>query len=239
MDRCLRPPNSLGQLWLLIFRDGSDLTYGFAAYIRWQLDNGDVWCRLVVAKCRIAPVDKLSTSQMELNATVLSKRGRTVIEKEMRLNFERALHIVDSETVLNMINKTNTRFKVYEGVRIGEIQAATNGGVSCWAWISGHNNTADWLTRRRASDELNKESHWWNGSSVLYQPVENWGLKFGIQKEESLPGEKKICSTAAVAAHSAFIDYERFSDINRIIWVVARLKNIARSKTFWLEMLYR
>ena len=23
-------------------------------------------------------------------------------------------------------------------------------------------------------DELNKESHWWNGPSVLYQPVENY-----------------------------------------------------------------
>ena len=94
------------------------------------------------------------------------------------------------------------------------------------------NNTADWLTRGRTPDQLNKESHWWNGHPVLYQPVENWGLKFGLQKEESLPGEKKICSTAVVAAHSAFIDYERFSDISWIIWVVARLKNIARSKTF-------
>lgn len=106
LDRCLRPPNSLGQPWLLIFSDGSDLAYGFAAYIRWQLDNGDVWCRLVIAKCRIAPVNKLSTTQMELNAAVLSKRGRKVIEKEMRFNFERVLHIVDSETVLNMLSKT-------------------------------------------------------------------------------------------------------------------------------------
>ena len=70
---------------------------------------------------------------------------------------------------------------------------------------------------------------------IRYQPVENWGLKFGLQKKEPLPGEKKICkicSTAAVAAHSSFIDYERFSDINRIIWVVATWKYIARSKTF-------
>ena len=73
LDRCLRPPNSLGQPWLLVFSDGSDFAYGFAAYIRWQLDNGDVWCRLVMAKCRIVPVNKLSTPQMELNADVLSK----------------------------------------------------------------------------------------------------------------------------------------------------------------------
>lgn len=134
-------------------------------------------------QCRIAAVNKLSTLQMELNAAVLSKRGGQVIEKEMRFNFERVLHIVDSKTVLNMINKTSTRFKVYEGLRIGEIQAATNGDVSFWAWISGHNNTADWLTRGRAPDELKKESHWWNCPTVLYQPVENWGLKFGYRRK--------------------------------------------------------
>ena len=120
---------------LIIFSDGSDFAYGFAAYIRWQFYDGDYWCRSIMAKCRIAPLNKLFTPQMELHAAVLSKRGRKAIEKEMRFNFGRALHIVDSETVLNMINKTSTPFKVYEGVmiRIGEIQAATNGGVSCWA----------------------------------------------------------------------------------------------------------
>ena len=66
-DRCLRPPNSIGQPWLLILSDGSDLAYVFVVYIRWQLDNGDYWCRLVRAKCRISSVNKLSTPQMELH----------------------------------------------------------------------------------------------------------------------------------------------------------------------------
>ena len=167
---------------------------------------------------------------MELNAAVLSKRGRKVIEKEMRFDFDTVLQIVDSETVLNMINKTSTRFKVYEGVRIGEIQAATNGDVSCWAWMSGQHNIADWLTRGRAPEELNEESHWWNGPPILYKPVDEWGRKFGLQKEEPLPGEKKICNTAAAAASPPFIDYKRFSDIHRVIWVVTRLQSIARNK---------
>ena len=77
---------------------------------------------------------------MELNAVVLSKRGRKVIETDMRFNFERVLHIVDSETILNMINKTSNRFKLYEGVRVGEVQAAKN-DVSYKAWISGQNNS--------------------------------------------------------------------------------------------------
>ena len=56
------------------------------------------------------------------------------MKKEIRFDFERVLHIVDSETVFNMINKTSTCFKVYERVRIGEIQATTNGDSSCWLW---------------------------------------------------------------------------------------------------------
>ena len=57
----------------------------------------------------------------------------------MRYNFDpqQIIHITDSETVLAMLQKTSTRFKLYEGVRVGEIQAASNGDVSNWAWIRG------------------------------------------------------------------------------------------------------
>ena len=87
-------------------------------------------------------------------------------------------------------------------------------------------------TRGRTPEELNQHSHWWNGPPILYQPIEEWRLKFGLQKEESLPGEKKMCNTAAATADPPLIDFERFSDINRVIMVVARLKIIARNKTF-------
>ena len=185
-----------------------------------------------MAKCRIAPLNKLSTPQMELNAAVLSKRARKVIILEMRFDFERVLQLVDSETVLSMINKTSTRFKVYEGVRVGEIQAATDGDLSCWAWMSGQNNTADWLTRGRNPEELGEDSDWWNGLPILYQPVESWGLKFGIQKSEVLPGEKKLRYTTAVNSKASLIDYEKFSSVDRIIWVIARIISIAKHKSF-------
>ena len=231
-SRCLRPKDAVGRPWLIILSDGSDLAYGYAAYIRWSLLNGEYWCRLIMAKCRIAPLNKLSTLQMELNAAVLSKRGRKVIELEMRFDFERVLQLVDSETVLSMINKTSTRFKVYKGVRIGEIQAATNGDLSCWAWMSGENNTADWLTRGRNPDELAEDSEWWNGPPILYQPIESWGLKFGLQKNEALPGEKKIRYTATAASEIPDIDYKKSSDVDRIIWMVARILSVARHKSF-------
>ena len=98
------------------------------------------------------------------------------------------MQLVDSETVLSMINKTSTHFGVYEG--------ATNGNTSCWAWLLGEQNTSDWLTRGHEPDQIGNDSEWWNGPSFLYQPIESWSLKFGLPKEEHLLGEKKIHSTA-------------------------------------------
>ena len=66
----------------------------------------------------------------------------------------------------------------------------------------------------------------------LYQPVEEWGLKFNPKGEQSLPGEKKVRSSAVTSAEPALIDCERFSDINNVIWAVARLLNIAQTKGF-------
>ena len=235
-DRALTPPDAVGSPWLIIFGDGSDVAYGFAAYIRWQLQSGEFWCRLIMAKCRIAPVNKISTPQMELNAAVLSKRGRKVIETEMRFQFERVLHIVDSETVLCMINKVSTRFKVYEGVRIGEIQTATDGDMSSWVWMPGRCNTADWLTRGRTPKDLGPDSDWWTGPSVLYQPFSEWKLKSGLLRSESLPGEKKLASTHAVEDKRpgllGIIDTTRFGSADKLVRVIARIIGVLRMKSF-------
>ena len=233
LPRCLQPEDAVGRPWLIILSDGSDIAYGFAAYVRWRLEDGTFWCQLIMAKCRIAPLNKISTPQMELNAALLSKRSRReVIESEMRFEFEKVLQLIDSETVLSMINKTSTRFRVYEGVRVGEIQAATNGNMSCWAWLSGEQNTADWLTRGRKPDQIGDDSEWWNGPSFLYQLIESWGLKFGLQKEEPLPGEKKIRSTALAESEDCLIDISRFSKCSKLIWVLASIIGVAKHKLF-------
>ena len=156
-ERCVTPEGAMGKPQLILLSDGSELAYGCAVYIRWLLQDGSYWCRLLLAKCRIAPLNRVSVPQMELNGAVLSKRCRKVIEAESRLPFEKVYQLVDSETVLGMIHKMSTRLRVYEGVRIGEIQAATEGDVSWWGWVPGHENIADWVTRPRSPSEIGPE----------------------------------------------------------------------------------
>ena len=187
--RPLKLNNIVGNPILIIMSDGSDLSYRVVAYIRWKLSSGKYWCRLIMGKNRIAPIRKLSTPQIELNGAVLSKRCRKVLQKEMRFRFERVIQIVDSKTVLAMINKMSHRFQVYEGVRICEVQLATNGDMSDWAWIKGEKNIADWTTRPKTPDEIGPLSQWYNGPDVLQLPIEEWGLEFYTETSASLPGE--------------------------------------------------
>ena len=45
----------VGLPMLIIFSDGSLLAFGASAYIRWELEAGGYWVRLIMGKCKIAP----------------------------------------------------------------------------------------------------------------------------------------------------------------------------------------
>ena len=169
--RCLTPTAAVGDPELILLSDGSEVAYGCAAYVRWRLADGQFWCRLVISKCRIAPVNRISIPQMELNGALLSTRIRKVVEKESRFSFSRIWHLIDSKTVLGMLHNLSTRFKVYEGVRVGEIQSATNGDMGCWGWVPGKLNVADWATRCHSPQELGPDSIWYRGPDFFVSPI--------------------------------------------------------------------
>ena len=235
-DRVLAPSNRVGKPTLVVMSDGSDLAYGCVAYIRWELNDGSFWSRLVLAKCRIAPLRKLSTPQMELNGAVLSKRCRKVVESELRVSFDDVYQLVDSATVLNMLNKVSTRFKIYEGVRIGEIQQATEGDMSDWHWICGSSNTSDWVTRGRVPHELGPDSEWWCGPSFMRLPVAEWGMKGPERTDEVLPGEKQVkhaqVNLATLNETSAIYDIQDFSSASKLVMKVAKIMNVGLEKSF-------
>ena len=199
-ERCVTPEGAIGKPKLILLSDGSELAYGCAVYIHWCLQDGSYWCRLLLSKCRIAPLNRVSVPQMELDGAVLSKRCRKVVETESWFSFEKVFHLVDSETVLGMIHKLSTQLRVYEGVHVGEIQTATAGDVSCWGWIPVQENIADWVTRPRSPSDIGPESEWIQGPSFLYSPFNQWQVRFKPSEPGTLPGETKV-ETHAVRVH--------------------------------------
>ena len=228
--RSIKPPTAEGDPMLVLLSDASDKAYGFMAFARWLCTDGTYQSRFIMAKNRIAPLVKRSTPQLELNAAVLSKRGREVIEREMRYKFSRVLHIVDSEIVLAMLHKTSTRFKLYEGVRVGEIQAANKGDISDWAWVAGTDNTADWLTRGKNPADLSEGSEWFCGPSFLSKPVEQWGLQFIPSSDIEVIGEKKLVASNAAECQRPFINYHNFHSYRKLVRTLARVINMFMKK---------
>ena len=234
-DRCLKPEDSVGPPSLIILSDASDVAFGFVAYVRWKLVDGSFWCRLIMSKSRISPIRKIATPQMELNGAVLSSRGRKLIEKEMRFQFDSVHQLVDSETVLCMLNKVSTRFKLYEGIRVGEIQSATDGDMTCWSWVKGEHNVADWLTRCKDPEQLNPQSEWWKGPAFLYKPEEDWGVKTHAQCIESICSHVTgtVLSNDPESSHpDILLKAGGFSSARRVVRIMARVIGIFRVKSF-------
>ena len=229
--RSMKPNDAMGDPMLILFSDASDLACGFCGYVRWLCSDNTYKTRLVISKGRVAPLVRRSTPQLELNAAVMSKRGRDVIEKESRYKFTKVLHIVDSETVLSMLQKTSTRFKLYEGLRISEIQAATSGNISCWAWVAGDMNPADWITRGKQPSELHEHSTWFNGPEFLSRPEETWPIKFTPSTTNDLSVEKVSVAVNVVKTKSA-LQYTRVSKYTVILHAVSRVLHALKKKTF-------
>ena len=142
---------------LIIFSDGSLLAFGASAYIRWELEAGGYWVRLIMGKCKIAPKNILSVPRMELNGAVLGNRVKNFILKDTSLKFSKVYQLVDSSTVLGYVHKECGIFKPYEGIRVSEIQSSNefvNERLSGWAWVAGTDNPADWCTKPHPVKDL-------------------------------------------------------------------------------------
>ena len=130
-----------------------------------------------------------------------------------------------------MINKISTRFRVYEGVRIGEIQAACGGDLRSWGWISSGDNIADWVTRGRVPSELGPDSMWQRGPDFLYLPFDQWGAKFCSSNVDTLPGEKSVKIKVHVVSLSVSSG-TRCSTASRMTWTFARILAGLKARLF-------
>ena len=53
-----------------------------------------------------------------------------------------------------------------------------------------------------------------------------------MQKKEALPGKKRIRYSTTAMSSSPVLDYKQYSDVNKIMWIVARILGIAKQRSF-------
>ena len=161
IPRCINPRKSIQEPELILFSDASNEAYGAAAYVRWTLTNGTFAAQLIATKNRIALVKIIDIVRLELTGPVLSKRLRTLFQKESRYTFSAVYHIVDRKIVEAVISKNSYGFNTYAANRIGEIQQDTD---PCeWFLTAGRLKIEDWLTRGKSPGELGQGTTWQTG----------------------------------------------------------------------------
>ena len=195
---------------LVIFSDGSVQAFGAVAYIHWKLTSGKYGSRLIMAKSKIAPKNMVSVPRMELNGAVIGNRMKNFILNETNLKFANVFQLVDSSTVLGYVQKECGVFHPYEGVRVAEIQATNtfqNGLLVGFAWVSTHNNPADWCTKPHSVDDI-QGPFWTGGADFFKQDVSEWPLKFSYKKDDfegQLPIPKSVRCLLVQTLHNDFL----------------------------------
>ncbi len=92
----------------------------------------------------------------EVCGAVFAARLRKYIEKHSRMQVERWLHLLDSQTVLGAIQRDSYGYQTFFAKRVGEIQKSTS--VEDWRWIPGEQTIADLTTRGATPEDLKENS---------------------------------------------------------------------------------
>ena len=82
--------------WIITFSDGSVDALMSVSYIRWRLIDGTYWTNLIIAKSKLAPLEKLTVPRIELLSALMNVRLTCKVLKSFNGCFGKTLHIIDS-----------------------------------------------------------------------------------------------------------------------------------------------
>ena len=242
VNRSIRPDRAIGNPVLIMFSDGSRYAYGAVAYCRFFTGSGGYKTFIIMAKTKMAPTKQMTIPRIELCAAVLSCRLRTRIEQELDWQFEKVIHLVDSEIVRAQIQKDSRKFKSFVGTRIAEIQSKSD--PKEWWWVPTEHNPADMLTRPTEIKQLASETVWQRGAKFFKLPIESRPIS--QTNEMNLPDRTdenvidRCKPTVNSITHSMVtqhdltrvIQLQRFSSYVKLLRVTSRVLAAAKSKSF-------
>jgi hypothetical protein len=162
---------------LMIFGDGSSSASCALTYLRWQMADGSVQCRLLAGKTRVAPMCKISIPRMELVGALLAVRLARKIIDSLRMELEAVRYFTDSSAVLGMLSKDSASFLEFVGTRVSEIRIKSNPEKE-WFWNPGELNLADQGTRPTVlPGNMAPGTPYQDDLSWMRDPVEAWPVK--------------------------------------------------------------
>ncbi|XP_034382324.1 uncharacterized protein LOC117726257 [Cyclopterus lumpus] len=147
------------------FSDASLKGYGQCSYLRFQNENRDVHCALVVGKSRVSPSKVTTVPRLELTAAVISVKISKMLKEELGYADTEEFFWTDSKVVLGYIKNEARRFHTFVANRIQKIHLSSS--PQQWRYVPTNENPADHASRCLTPSEL-LSSTWLTGPKFLW-----------------------------------------------------------------------
>ncbi|XP_064120645.1 uncharacterized protein LOC135225244 [Macrobrachium nipponense] len=135
---------------LHLFLDASIMALGVVAYLRVTDQLGNVSCRFIMGKARVAPLKDVSVPRLELSAAVLAVRLGTTILATIDFKVDEVYYWTDSTTVLRYIRNDQARYKTFVANRVSMIREGSDQNE--WRYVNSEWNPAEDASRSKQSE---------------------------------------------------------------------------------------
>ena len=188
IDRCFRKKDckKIKHSSIHHFSDASETGYGVVTYIRSVNQLGEIFCNLVMARSRVAPLKFTSIPRLELTAATLTVKLAVQLRKELDVEIHEEVFWTDSKVVLGYIQNTTKWFKIFVANHIHQIKG--NSDVLQWHYIPTKENPADNCSRGLNMKQNNNVKKWFHGPAFLWKPEITWhneGGQYSINEDDA------------------------------------------------------
>lgn len=157
------------EIELIGFCDASNLGYDAVIYVRCS-SGSSVWCNMLTAKTKIAPVKTVTIPRLELCGAVLLAKLMNVVRKKCGLEYVPYECYSDSLVALTWIRNCPSKLEIYVATRVKIIQE--NSKIEQWFYVPSKQNPADIGSRGMLASELVTCDLWWYGPQFMFKSAE-------------------------------------------------------------------
>ncbi|XP_055686819.1 uncharacterized protein LOC129792077 [Lutzomyia longipalpis] len=209
---------------LIAFSDASTKAYAACIYVRTVSTDGEVCCRLLCAKSRVAPIKPLSIPRLELCGALMATQLIRLATSSLTIRIDSIKAFTDSTVVLHWLAAEDPRkWKTFVANRVADIQSTLP--REHWDYVPSEHNPADVASRGTTARELSNDSLWWHGPNL-----EVCGLP---EQQLQITEDETILEQRVLSVHHTNPFWEiikHYSQFSRLVRVIAYCNRFIHNK---------
>ncbi|XP_014214139.1 uncharacterized protein LOC106643495 [Copidosoma floridanum] len=218
------------KIHLHAFSDASRRAMGAVVYSQLQDSSGQIRCRILLAKTKLAPIRSLKPSatpqarmtipHLKLRAALLAAKLLHLVVSEWNIPIEPCYAWCDFQVVLHWLRSAEPTNHTLVDNYVTHVQEVLTPHI--WRYVLTHDNPADVASQGTDAQTLHRQQTWWTGPSRLSKGPDRWPQE---PSEPPQPSPPRLCN---VTQKVEFDLLQLFSDLGVLLRTLTHLRRWAR-----------